>query len=403
MTDNSQQLLDDRGRARGMMSDIATENGRLPSPLFKHYDNIFRSYYHFPANLDEGNIHKLVADIIGLLDVAESLGSLKVITLNVDNALIKQGQVLYRSISANAAVWASLAMRLHSEVIMREAIIHMVGQWTKMKSSPHIDDEVRTLCETKWQALTADKMSAERLILGHYPSHLQRPTEPNVGPGGATVLYKGSTRTDAYAAQVVAWMAMNLYRHWVGQHICTDAARYAADEGYAFYNAVATGGDAYLAGQAVEDFAQFFPLSSKARRAFDEQMGLMKEGVKPYVEALVKNNSSLDTKSFAIAHLTCAKVEKSEMPWRVVEDAAGVQGSARRKRRADTPLESDEESEVEERPKKRTKERTALFKKGTDGDDLGTGLPWEESEEEAGEESDEGDADEEDEDGTDEA
>jgi len=131
-------------------------------------------------------------------------------------------------------------------------------------------------------------------------------------------------------------MAMNLYRHWVGQHICADMARYAEDEGFAFYHAVATGGDAYLPGSSVEGFSQFFPLSSKARRSFELQMGFMKEGVKHYVANLVRNRSSLDTKSFAIAHLTCVKVEKHEMPW--------LDGSGKGKNKR-VHEESDEEDE----------------------------------------------------------
>jgi len=148
---------------------------------------------------------------------------------------------------------------------------------------------------------------------------------------------------DVYASQIIAWMAMNLYRHWVGQHICADSTRYAEDEGYAFYVAVAAGGGAYLDASAIEGFAQFFPMSKKARNSLDEQLGLMKEGVKGYVKELVRNRSMLDTKSFQIAHLTCMKVEKEDMPWAKRKESAVV--STPRKNGA---IEEDEEEEEED-------------------------------------------------------
>lgn len=321
-----------------------------------------------------------------MVNVADYLGSLKVVALPIDNTLIKQGQSLWRSISANAVVWAGLALRLRSEPILREAVIHMVGQWRSIRDREDVDIDpaVRALCERKWAELNRTKIAAERNIMGHYPSHLQRPTEPNVGAGGKVQLYKGSVRTDMYAPQIIAWMAMNLYRHWVGQHICGDSARYAADEGYAFYKDVSAGGDAYLDHAAVEDFAKFFPLSTKARRTFDEQLGLMKEGVKEYVGELVRNRAQLDVGSFRIGHLTCVKIGKGEMPWALEadgmneeEDAGRVLKKGLEKEKEDSGVEADEEDEDAAVGKAKTTS-TSVPAGGVES--TGAGLPWEESE-----------------------
>lgn len=378
--------MDDRGRVKGAYIDPDIENGRLPLPLYKHYDNVLRGYYYRPTQIDESAISTLVSDIVGMVNVAEYLGSLKVVALPVDNALIKQGQVLWRSISANATVWASLGLRIRSELILREALIHMIGTWRATREKEGIEPEVRALCERKWRELNQMKIRAERNIMGHYPSHLQRPAEPNVGAGGKVQLYRGSVRTDMYAPQIIAWMSMNLYRHWVGQHICGDSARYATDEGYAFYTAVAAGGDAYLDHAAVEDFARFFPLSTKARRTFDEQLGLMKEGVKQYVEELVRNRAQLDVGSWRIGHLTCVRIGKNEMPWCVASDAMDDEEDAARtmggiKIARDSPQEIDDESD-EDVEIKRVKIETAPTP--TDAGKIGTTgrMPWEESEDE---------------------
>jgi hypothetical protein len=164
------------------MVDMDINNGRINNnPVYKHYDNIFSAYYYRPVTLNENNIQALVADIVGLIEVAEYLGSLKVINMPVDNALIKQGQVLWRSISANAAVWSNLALRLRSDMIMKECIIHLVGQWKKYNGHEALDPIVHELCDSKWKAINTQKIEAERLILGYYPAHIRRPEQPNVG------------------------------------------------------------------------------------------------------------------------------------------------------------------------------------------------------------------------------
>jgi hypothetical protein len=190
-------------------------------------------------------------------------------------------------------------------------------------------------------------------------------------------------------------MAMNLYRHWVGQHICSDHARYADDEGHAFYNAIATGGEAYMDAAAVEGFCEFFPLSKKARRSYDEQISLIKEGVKPYVKELVRNRSQLDVKNFAVSHLTCAKVEKKEMPWFATAAAPepeddGVDYEAQMNtKRAWSPDEDDEEEEEVEQPiqkklKPLPKQAGGKLEAGGDTNkEVASqgGLPWEEDDE----------------------
>lgn len=276
---------------------------------------------------------------------------------------------------------------------MKEAVIHMVGQWNTAKDRDDIDDRVRALCEVKWKKLKKDKIEAEKLIMGHYPSHLTRPQQPNVGSGGQTILYQGNTRLDVYASQIVAWMAMNLYRHWVGQHICADSTHHAEDEGYAFYTAVAAGGNAYLDINATEDFAQYFPMSRKARGSFDEQLGLLKEGVKPYVKDLVRNRSMLDTKSFEIAHLTCTVVEKEDMPWATaIKGQEVVKACTTSKAPAadDDEDEEEDESDGDEAPTaKRQKMSGAALTPGTPVHG-NVRLPWEESsvEEDEGDDED---------------
>lgn len=277
--------------------------------------------------------------------IADYLGSARVISTLLDNLLMKQGQMLFRSIAEAPIPWASLAFRLQSEIVFREAIIHAVGQWNVL--SPTLNDvetyhsvppKVMKLISQKAEQLGELKRAIECRIVGHYPLHLQRPlTLPSERPPKSTV----------YGGDVIGWMALSFFRHWVAQHACGDRTRHAADGGAEFYRAVAAGSAgirpppinpltgapssktstprrsrkrakdtaSYLSRTDVEGFCRYFPLSSKASNLFTEQLGIIKEAVKVFVSGLVVNNSMLDIKTYPAPYLTCTTVRRDEMPW----------------------------------------------------------------------------------------
>jgi len=277
------------------------EIGKLPLPIYQHYDNLLRAYYHQPLTLNDTNITDVLRDIVGLADVAEYLGSMQVVSLCIDNALVKQGQVLYRSVATNPAAWADLAFRVQSEIIFKEAIVHLVGQWNELGKDETIlasmRRDIRELCMRKHTELDETKCAIELRIMGYYPSHLQRPTG-NTGPGSLTLRGSASpVKTTTYQSDVLCWMALNLFRHWLGQHVCGGLNRYAPDGGYVFYHALGGGGDKYVDHQAIEAFTRFFPLSRKSRNLFESHLGTLKEGVKKYVHDLLQHKSKLASRS----------------------------------------------------------------------------------------------------------
>lgn len=186
---------------------------------------------------------------------------------------------------------------------------------------------IRRLCERKHADLSDMKRAIELRIMGHYPSHLRRAHPaaqggssanalPNVTTGSRTLRGRGlTTKISAYSADVLAWMALNLFRHWVGQHMCGDLNRGALDGGYAFYHALAAGGNAYIDHEAVERFVQVFPLSAKGRGQFVDQVGLIKEDVKVFVMELCKGRCMLDLGRWPVGYLTCVDVGKGDLPW----------------------------------------------------------------------------------------
>lgn len=352
----------------------------IPQALHGHYDNLLRCFYAEPIDISEKSIESVLSDVVGLVDVAEYMGSVgEPIKGPIERALMKQNQNLYRSIASDPISWAKLAYRVKLNSVMQEAVVHLVGQWNRLSDPKNgrpvalsgdaldlaeakkLQDEasedaadldekelkrrfnilyipktyslhprIRLLCEQKHRELNQKKTAIEMRIVGHYPKHIRKEGEAS-SPGAAKMrqnVLAGSrtvrgaegyglvpTKVRDYKADVLGWMAMNLFRHWVAQHLCGGMSRFAEDGGYDFYMALHKGGDAYLDHEARERFVGVFPLSAKGRVQFDQQMRLMKDSVRPFVKTLVEVNCDLDVNRSPVTYLVCAKCGVGELPW----------------------------------------------------------------------------------------
>lgn len=295
--------------------------------LHTHYDNMLRAYFHQPPKFDYSTFGSVLRDVVGLTDIAESLGSVPCVSNALNLALVAQGEILYRSIAANAEVWGELALRIRSEIVFRESVVHLVGQWHSLSSDVmnRLSVELREICQTKFTELDERKKSSELKILGHYPASLQvmLSQNQNVGAGSRTIRGKGvpTRASQAYGSQIMGWMALSLFRHWLGQSIAGDMSRRACDGGLAFYTAIAEAGEKYLNQGSREAFVRHFPLSAKARTQFDRAINDIKEEVKVYVTELVKKRCTLDVSRWPVTWLTCTEVSREDLPWVGEEEA----------------------------------------------------------------------------------
>ena len=352
------QKLDERGRAPSSNTNPDIDAGLVQEPTYKHYDNILRAFYSEPLQLNHKQIRFAVQDCHAVIDIAERLQCMSIVTMPVDNALVRFGQNLWHSIASGPASWANLAFRLKSELLYREAVIHLVGRYPgRFSDDPSIrcvdfstlKPEILGLVKRKHNELDLKKKSVETRIMGHYPPHIQKPSPAmaNVGAGSITKRgYGVSTRVQDYQRDIHGWMAMCLFRHWVGQHMSNDGARLAPDGGWKFYDAISRGYDAYIDHTSIEGFTQFFPLSAKARSCFEEELGKLKDSIKSYVVSLLDNKLHLDAKQEKLGYLTCTEVERDDLPWKHV----------RRQEHAPRPLSPfhDEDFEIDHRSHGRT-------------------------------------------------
>lgn len=277
---------------------------------YKNWYNLLGAFYNKTPEINDMDMSSVVTSCMGLVEVAETIDAVGVIRESVDIALLRQGQVLFRSIAANPSPWANLAIRIHSPTIFRESVIHLVGKWNQMTDTERkiLSPGIRELCERKYAEMQLQKQAIEIRILGYYPEMLHRRATDNI-------------HRASYANDVYMWMALAFYRQWFSQAISEGRHHIAPDGGAAFYRAIGAAGAAYMDIRAQASFQLHFPMSQKGMRIIQHHINNLKHDVKEFVADLLVHNSQIEIKEGEeLAHLTCCVVKKEDMPWGVPVD-----------------------------------------------------------------------------------
>ncbi|KKY19217.1 hypothetical protein UCRPC4_g04591 [Phaeomoniella chlamydospora] len=300
---------------------LENDNGKAPNHEYRFWDFLFGIFYNQPPRVRDEDIVDTLSDCMGIIDVAESVQAVGAVREHVDLALLRYGAVLFNSIATNPVAWVDLGYRVRSPTIFKEAIVHMVGKWNMMTPGDKQDlrQDVRDLCEQKYNELDVAKEAIEMRILGHYPESMTRTAADKPG-------------RPAYCNDIYMWMSLSFFRQWFAQAINDNRTRRALDGGYAFYQSVHLAGRTYLTHEDFRNFHQYFPMSSKACNILEANMGLLKEDVKVFVGDLMTNRTSVDPNSYELGWLTCTVVNKEDFPWEAesadnaVDPQVGVSG-----------------------------------------------------------------------------
>ena len=285
------------------------DSSRTSEQKSQHWDWLFGSFYGKQPEFCDHNLATVLQDCMGLVDVAESVGSVDRVREIVDLALLRQDNILWQSIASNPNAWTELGRRVHSPTIFREGIVHLIGTWPQVEDvlKNEMDEGVRSLIERKFNELEISKEAIEMRILGHYPDFITRNAADKPG-------------RPSYANDIYMWMAICFFRHWFAQAISEDKTRRAHDGGCSFYNALAKGGQAYLSHRDFQSFHKYFPMSSKACNVLEANMGVLKEDVKKFVESICISRVHVKAEDIGMDWLTCAVINKEDLPWHVPEE-----------------------------------------------------------------------------------
>ncbi|KAL5386915.1 hypothetical protein DPSP01_003931 [Paraphaeosphaeria sporulosa] len=305
------ELNSNGGRADGWAGRVLNENGRVPTKIFKYWERVLYAFYGTEIRIADDDMGAALVDCIGLIEVAEYLGCVNLIGKPVEVALLKHGQVLFRSIQANPQGWANMSFRIRSELIFRESIIHLAGNWNTWKRNRTTlqgltkTPEARRLAEKYHRRLLERSRALENKLASHYPPKIAAPKEDL------------PVKREEYAKDILIWMALCWFRQWLAHKIIANKGYNADDGGFSLYEAIGAGGDAYMDKAVLSQFHAMFPITKKALNVIENHVCEIKELMQSWVvkSGLLKSNCQLNIEQFPVSYITCTEFERADFPW----------------------------------------------------------------------------------------
>jgi hypothetical protein len=293
---------------------ILNENGRIPTAtaLFENYEILLYAFYNKEIDIFDDDMQIALEHALHMLEIATYLGCVPVISKPIDVALIKHGQDLFRAIQRAPWAWVGLAIRIKSDIIYQESVVHLAGNWRKISEDKvamarlrQCPEEVRALCKKLHKGLINKGKKLELALASLYPGGMAQPTDDI------------PIKREEYAKEILVWMALSFFRHWLGQRIIMEKGSAAPDGGYELYSQIGRSGEAYMDKVILNQFHQKFPMTKKAMNVLENHLLEIKEVMKGVVEAhgVLKHTCMLDTMRYPVDYLTCAEVKKEDLPW----------------------------------------------------------------------------------------
>ncbi|KAI5243504.1 hypothetical protein E4T42_07314 [Aureobasidium subglaciale] len=311
-----------KGYSQIYESDRST---RFRPSIFSDYERLIRVFANQPIALNDKSIETLLPDAIGLIEVAEKLGSVSMVAKLIEISLLAKGQDFFKAVSVSPVVWIDVAFRIESKMLFKEALIHLTGKYNALSLTPPDDSvlrknprarsvldqlkpEIRNLLERKHEELKKRCQAVEIGVSIHYPSGIQKSAVSGLAS-------RDGTGRANYARDVFTWISVTLYRHWWGQTMASDANHNNRFGGHDIYVKLHQGGQAYLTREITVGFNTHFPMSGKGQAVIENNLDIIKAGVVPIVAPLMKNESQLDLVNSPVKWLTCTKVKSADYIW----------------------------------------------------------------------------------------
>ena len=280
---------------------VVNENGRIPraDKTFDHYEAIFYAFYNKDIVIDDTDMSAALQDCHELLQISDYLGCTGLINKPIEVALLKHGQGLFRAIQKTPLAWIEMSYHIRGELLFKECMIHLVGNWKRLKSNSGTGERLRNipglrgLIEGYHFDLMKQCKTLELAILSLYPGNMTTPVEDL------------PIRCEAYAKDILIWMALTFFQHWVFERLTIEKGRHSVDCGYELYQQMGKGGDVYLDKPILNQFHTKFLMTKKALNVVENHLLEIKECAKRIVQQhnILKSNCQLDIHRFPVNHL----------------------------------------------------------------------------------------------------
>lgn len=311
----------------GRTGIIFNENGRVPTAKEggRRYETILYAFYNKDIVVDDSNMETALTDCYKLVTIAKYLGCTSLVGKSIEVALLKHGQSFFRSIASVPHLWGSLAYSIRSELIFREAFIHLVGSWKNVKNNSAMMSYLRSIpnvrgfIEKYHRALLQRVKKLELTLMSEYPGDIATPTKDI------------PIKREEYSKDVLVHLALMFFRHWLGNRIISEQGRQADDCGYRLYRLIYAAGDAYMDKGVMNNFHTKFPMTKKAFTVLENHLSEIKEVMKDYVakSKMVESTLQLDLVKFPVDYFTCTDLKHEDFPW-LKEDKKAREKPAKR-------------------------------------------------------------------------
>ena len=278
-------------RADGSIGLVVNENGRIPEAekTFRHYESVLYAFYNREFTINSSDVATALQDCDDLLQISDYLGCTRLFYKPIEVALPKHGQSLFPWIQKAPPLYIEFASRIRSEIIFRECMIHLVGNWGVLRNNPQVSKRLRlipgmrALIEKYHRALLKKGKELELAVMACYPGDMAAPADDR------------PIKREAYARDILIWMALTFFRHWLANRLLLNKGRHAPDGGYGLYKQLGAGGDACMDRQVILQFHKKFPTTMKALNVLGSHVGeiktfvvdmVRKHGMNPQVGAL---------------------------------------------------------------------------------------------------------------------
>lgn len=278
--------LDAQGRqAAGAPQGIGLEleNGRRIPPLLMAYDAVLGAFYNQPINLgdsQEDGLAELLGNAFQATIVAEKLNCIRIVCKPIEATLLAVGQGLYKAIADNPTAWLSFATRVKSRAIFKEAMVHAAGQYSQPRTKVAMSDgtlapEVVKILTRKGEWIKKSVSDSSRYLASYYPAMLLREFKPGD---------KDNVSRASYGNDIMMWIAVTIFRHWVCDMMAADNTHQAHDCGWAWCNVICEGGDKYLDRKMLQrSFHARFPMTGKGMACVEHRLAEVKMEVKQWI------------------------------------------------------------------------------------------------------------------------
>ncbi|KAF2854346.1 hypothetical protein T440DRAFT_515065 [Plenodomus tracheiphilus IPT5] len=268
------------------------------------YDYILGAFYGILPTDSSNTVNGALVHAEQIVRYATTLDCLHLIRSHVGNTLLQYRQSLFVAIKHDPARWLILAQALQNDAIYTESLIHLIGahpSWPWPTERSLLPEPIRHLITRESAELDVTRIAVEHSLL-------LLTIDGHSGP----VLPQEDSQFDT-------WFIVATFRDILARQFqALEHSSSASLKRGKVFRQLHRGGSAYMVYKEMERLMK--RIMPSAVPNLSEDLGVLKEFAREYVKGLARNELMLDVDTNQVGYLTCSRIGREDIPWRVGGD-----------------------------------------------------------------------------------